>query len=113
MEEQLQEDWLETRLREEVPYIDDAGFTAHLVAQLPARTSHRSFRGLILLCLTVLACALVYTLSGGGAFLVSAINDLTKMPLWLVGAIAILCTAIISAAAGSAAFVRVRDEILQ
>ena len=36
MDEQLQEDWLDRRLREEMPYIDDAGFTARVVQKLPA-----------------------------------------------------------------------------
>ena len=34
MDEQLQEDWLETRLREETPYIDEAGFTAQVVQKI-------------------------------------------------------------------------------
>ena len=37
MDEKLQEDWLDARLRDEAPYIDDAGFTARVVQKLPAR----------------------------------------------------------------------------
>ena len=37
MDDQFQEDWLDTRLREEAPYIDDGGFTARVIQQLPAR----------------------------------------------------------------------------
>ena len=36
MDNQFQEDWLDTRLREEAPYIDDDGFTAKVIQQLPA-----------------------------------------------------------------------------
>ena len=41
MDDQFQEDWLETRLCEEATYIDDAGFTALVVRQLPAQRAAR------------------------------------------------------------------------
>ena len=72
MDEQLQEDWLDARLRDEAPYIDDAGFTAQVMQKLPARRAARlSFRGTIMLCITLLASALTYVVSGGGRFVES------------------------------------------
>ena len=108
----LQDDWLEARLREDAPYIDDAGFTALVVQQLPAaRSTRNSFRGFLLLVITLLACGVTYFVSDGGRFLVSAIHALTAMPLWMVATIAIFCGAVGMAAAAYAAFVRGREEI--
>ena len=53
MDEKLQEDWLDARLRDEAPYIDDAGFSSRVIAQLPARRSRNSLRSVILLAVTV------------------------------------------------------------
>ena len=42
MAENLQDDSLDARLRDEAVYIDDAGFTARVVQQLPARRMAQS-----------------------------------------------------------------------
>ncbi len=85
MDEQLQEDWLEARLREETPYIDDGGFTAQVVRKLPDRRAARlSFRGMILVCLTLLASALTYVLSGGGRFVETTFHYLADIPKLIV-----------------------------
>ncbi len=113
MDESLQEDWLETRLRDEASYIDDAGFTALVVQQLPGRrATQNSFRGFFLLAITVLACVVTYFVSDGGHFLVSAIQTAAAMPLWMVSTIALFCGVVATGAAGYAAFVRGREEIL-
>jgi hypothetical protein len=85
MNEVKEEDWLHRQLREAAPYIDDKGFTARVLQQLPApRHSRRSFRGAILLAMTLLASVLAYLLSDGGRFLVVAATRLTTLPtLWL------------------------------
>jgi anti-sigma factor RsiW len=85
MEEIKQEDWLDRQLREAAPYIDDEGFTARVLQQLPRpRHSQRSFRGAILLTITLLASVLAYVLSDGGRFLVVEAMRLTTLPpLWL------------------------------
>ena len=86
MNEMEQEDWLDKQLREAAPYIDDAGFTARVLRQLPApRRSRVSFRGAILLAVTLLATVLAYVLSDGGRFLVVELTRLTILPtLWLL-----------------------------
>ncbi len=91
MDEQLQDDWLDAQLREEAPYIDDAGFTAGVVKQLPAGRS-RSLRVVILLGVTFLACLVAYLVSDRGQFLADAATFLIAMPLATVCAIAGLCT---------------------
>jgi hypothetical protein len=48
MNEQPEHDWLEKALRRGEPYIDDAGFSARLVATLPRQRQVRWARPLIL-----------------------------------------------------------------
>jgi hypothetical protein len=110
MDEQLQEDWLDRRLREEMPYIDDAGFTARVVQKLPAPGSRRSFRGTILICVTLLASIVTYLASDGGRFLVNAVYRLAAMPLLFVGLVAICCALLATAVAAGAALSSVREQ---
>ena len=89
MDENLQEDSLEARLRDEAVYIDDAGFTAHVVRKLPARRVRFSLRAAILLGLTLVASAIVYLLSGGGWFIAEGVTRFALLPLpviWLSAA---------------------------
>lgn len=103
MDGRFQEDWLEQRLREEMPYIDDAGFTAGVVQQLPAPGSRYSFRAAILLCITLLASIVTYLASDGGRFLIVAVYRLAAMPLLFVSLVAIGSTLVMTAVAASAA----------
>ena len=86
MEEKLQEDWLDARLRDEAPYLDDAGFTSRVVQKLPARHVRRSYRAFILIGITLAACIAAFWLAGGTNFLVDGIGFVTMMPatmMWL------------------------------
>ena len=71
MDEKLQEDWLDARLRDEAPYIDDAGFTSRVVQKLPARRRARSLsaRSILLGIDAGRLRRLPISLSGGGQFL--------------------------------------------
>jgi hypothetical protein len=111
MNESLQEDWLDARLHEEAPYIDDAGFTARVIQKLPTRRP-RFFREAILLCITLLASAVTYTISDRAHFLVSAANRFASMPLLFICLVAICCTLLMTAVAAGAAFSEVRGEPL-
>ena len=84
MAENLQDDWLETRLREEAVYIDDEGFTASVVQKLPARSIRYSLRAVILLGLTVVASVIAYILSGGGRFIAEGVTRFVFLPLWVI-----------------------------
>jgi len=91
MAEELKEDWLDTRLRDDAAYIDDAGFTARVVQKLPARSVRYSVRAAILLGLTVIASVIVYLLSGGGWFIAEGMSRIAQLPLpmiWLGAAVA-------------------------
>jgi hypothetical protein len=85
MNEISQEDPVDRELREAAQYIDDNGFTARVLQQLPApRRPRRSLRGAILLAATLLASALAYLASDGGRFVVVAMERLAALPaLWL------------------------------
>lgn len=88
MDENLQEDWLDARLREEAAYMDDAGFTARLVQKLPPRRVRHSLRAVILLGVTLVASTIAYLLSGGG-FIAEGVTRLALLPLpqlWLCAA---------------------------
>lgn len=110
MEEQLQDDWLDARLREEAPYIDDGGFTAHVVQQLPVRRRQsRALRAVVLLAAALIASVVAYVLSGGGEFLVNFAAYLVAMPLSVVCAIAGICALVVMVVGASAAFSRSRE----
>ena len=106
MDEQLQEDWLGAKLRDEVPYIDDAGFTARVMNQLPARRQSRSLRGGIFFAVTLVACAAAYFASGRGVFIGESAAFLVAMPLWTVCALAGICAALIAVLGSAAAWSR-------
>jgi hypothetical protein len=109
MDEQLQEDWLDRRLREEMPYIDDAGFTARVVQKLPAPVSRRSWRAVILISITLLASVVTYLASDGGRFLIVAAYRFASMPLGFISLVAICGTLIATAVAASAALAQARE----
>ena len=110
MDEQLQEDWLDQRLRDEMGYIDDDGFTASVVQKLPAAGSRYSFRAAVLLCVTLLASIVTYLASDGGRFLIVAVYRLAAMPLLFVSLVAICCTLVVTAVAASAAWSNMREQ---
>lgn len=81
MDENLQEDWLDARLRDEAAYIDDGGFTANVVQKLPARPVRHWLRGAILLGVTLVALAIAYVVSGGGWFIAEGVTRFALLPL--------------------------------
>ena len=66
-------DWLDAKLRDEAPYIDDGGFTANVMQKLPARRATRSLRSTILIAAAILASLCAYYFSAGGRFIYVAI----------------------------------------
>jgi hypothetical protein len=84
MEEKLQEDWLDARLRDEAPYIDDAGFTSQVIQRLPTRHVRRSYRAFILLGITLAACLVAYWLADGSGLFFDAYTNVAMLPvLWM------------------------------
>jgi hypothetical protein len=112
MEEQLQEDWLDAKLREESPYIDDNGFTARVLNQLPVRRQSQSLRAVILFAITFVACGAAYFASGGGKFLGDSAAFLVAMPISTVCVLAGVCGLLVTALGTAAAMNKARERRL-
>ena len=112
MKQVNQEDWLDRELRETAPYIDDEGFTARVLQQLPApRRGHDLLRAAILLGMTFLASVLAYVVSGGGRFVSITLERLAALPaLWVF--VLALASGLVVTAVGAVAAIS-RDRALQ
>ncbi|MDQ2824976.1 MAG: hypothetical protein M3R29_05970 [Verrucomicrobiota bacterium] len=89
MDEKNQEDSLDRQLREAAPYIDDQGFSARVLAALPApRRKQLSLRSVILIGITLLGSTLAYVLSDGGRFVTVKMVWLASLPTVLLLAVA-------------------------
>jgi hypothetical protein len=79
-------DWLDKKLQEAAPYIEDDGFTARVLQQLPRPQPRLQFlRPFILVGASALASALTYVLSDGGRFIIVEMFKLTTIPtVWVV-----------------------------
>src|SRR5204863_10132883 len=89
MDETIQEDSLDARLRDEAPYLDDAGFTSRVVQKLPARQVRRSSRVFILLGITLAACVAAFWLTGGTSLAFDAYANVAMLPvvwMWIFAA---------------------------
>ena len=73
MSEQPRRDWLEDALREDSAYIDDAGFTARVVATLPKRRKRAWLRSAILVGTAALGCVIALWLLPGANFVTDSI----------------------------------------
>src|SRR5260370_31101927 len=85
MNEQIEQDWLDRKLQEAALYIQDDGFTARVLQQLPApRPAGQFLRPFILVGMSALASALTYVLSDGGRFILLEMFRLTHIPTFFV-----------------------------
>ncbi len=86
MNEEMEHDWLDKKLQEAAPYIEDDGFTARVLQQLPRSQPRLQFlRPFILIVASAFASALTYVLSDGGRFIIVEMFKLTTIPtLWVV-----------------------------
>ncbi|HVF73394.1 MAG TPA: hypothetical protein VM940_17470 [Chthoniobacterales bacterium] len=110
MEEKLQEDSLDARLREEAPYIDDSGFTSQVVRKLPARPVRKSSRAFFLLGITVAACITAFFLAGGTSFVIDAYANVAMMPVIWMWAFAAAAGGLVMAGGLAAAMSRARGR---
>lgn len=86
MNEEMEQDWLDKKLQEAAPYIEDDGFTARVLKQLPIPQARLQFlRPLILIVASAFASALTYVLSDGGRFIIVEMFKITTIPtVWVV-----------------------------
>lgn len=103
---------LDARLREEVPYIDDAGFTARVMKQLPRRhLSPSTQRAFIIFAATIVSVVIAYFASGEGMFVQDAFARAASLrPLQLL-LIVFLCGTAMTVAGLWAALTRARNPI--
>ena len=107
-----QEDWLDQELREAALYIDDEGFTARVLQQLPSRgRRHDLLRAVILLGTAFLASVLAYVVSGGGRFVSVTLERLAALPALWVFVLALASGLVIAAAGATAAISRSRASL--
>ena len=111
MEENVQEDLLDARLRDEAAYIDDAGFTSRVVQKLPARQVRRSFRAAILLSVALAACVAAYLLSGGSWFIAEETTRMAMMPITAIWVCAAAATVLVMAGGVFAAVSKTRGRL--
>ena len=107
MDENLQQDWLDARLRDEAAYIDDGGFTSSVVQKLPARPMRHSLRAVILLGVTLIASVITYLLTGGGWFIAEGVTRLALLPLPVIWFCAAIATVLVMAGGLAAAVSKV------
>ena len=106
------DDLLDARLRDETPYIDDDGFTARVMRQLPARP--RSFqmkRSLIILGAAILSAIIAYFASGEGMFVRDTLARLALLPPLQLLMLLVLCGTTMIIAGAWTAFTRARDPV--
>src|SRR4051812_40894663 len=110
MDEKLQEESLDVRLRDETPYLDDAGFTSRVVQKLPARQVRRSYRAFLFLGITVAACLVAFWLAGGTSLVIDAYANVAMMPVMSMWICAAASGALVMAGGLAAAYSRARGR---
>ncbi len=103
---------LDARLRDETPYINDDGFTARVMQQLPARP--RSFqleRSLVILIAAILSVIVAYFASGEGMFVRDTLARLAVLPRLQLLILLLVCGTTMLLAGAWAALSRARDPI--
>jgi hypothetical protein len=98
MKAMIDDDTLDRQLRDAAPYIDDEGFTARVIARLPAAGREpRWLRAMVLLGVTALGSGVAYLLSGGGRFVREGVVQLSSFPIWMLLVFAFGCGLLVGA----------------
>ena len=92
----IDDETLDRQLREAVPYINDDGFTARVIAKLPAtRREPQWLRAMIVLGLALLGTGVAYLLSGG--VIRQGLIQMADFPIWLLLVFAFGCGLVVGA----------------
>jgi hypothetical protein len=92
----IDDETLDRQLREAVPYINDDGFTARVMATLPAQRSEPQWlRAMIVLGLALLGTGIAYLLSGG--VIREGLVQIADFPIWLLLVFAFGCGLVVGA----------------
>ena len=93
----IDDETLDRQLREAVAYINDDGFTARVIASLPAaRREPQWLRALIVLGLALLGTGVAYII-GGGHVVREGIIEFANFPIWLLLVFAFGCGLVVGA----------------
>ena len=93
----IDDETLDRQLHEAVPYINDDGFTARVMARLPAaRREPQWLRALIVLGLALLGTGVAYVI-GGGHVVREGIIQFANFPIWLLLVFAFGCGLVVGA----------------
>jgi len=93
----IDDETLDRQLHEAVPYINDDGFTARVMARLPAaRREPQWLRALIVLGLALLGTGVAYVI-GGGHVVREGIIQSANFPIWLLLVFAFGCGLVVGA----------------
>ena len=96
MNPMIDDEMLDRQLREAVLYIDDDGFTARVMARLPAAPREpRWLRAMVLLGLALLGSGVAYLLSGG--LIRQGLIQMAEFPIWLLLVFAFGCGLVVGA----------------
>ena len=93
----IDDETLDQQLREAAPYIDDDGFTARVMASLPAvpRSEPQWLRAMVVLGLALIGTGIAYLLSGG--VIREGLNQMADFPIWLLLVFAFGCGLVVGA----------------
>ena len=92
----IDDETLDRQLLEAVPYINDDGFTARVIARLPAAQREPQWlRGMIVLGLALLGTGVAYLLSGG--VIRQGLIQMADFPIWLLLIFAFGCGLVVGA----------------
>lgn len=92
----LDDETLDRQLREAVPYINDDGFTARVIARLPAaRREPQWLRAMVLVGLALVGSGVAYLLSGG--VIRQGLIQIADFPIWLLLVFAFGCGLVVGA----------------
>lgn len=106
------DDLLDARLRDEAPYIDDAGFTARVLKELPRQArSLRTQRSFIILAAAILSVVVAYFASGEASFIQDSVTYAAKFSAIQIMLVALCCGLLTTVGGIWAAFSRTRDPI--
>ena len=94
----IDDETLDRQLREAVPYINDDGFTARVIAMLPVgRREPQWLRAMIFVGLALIGTGMAYFLSGGGSLVRQGMVQIADFPIWLLLVFAFGCGLVVGA----------------
>jgi hypothetical protein len=93
----IDDETLDRQLRESMPYIDDDGFTAQVMASLPVtRREPGWLRAAILIGLALIGSGVAY-LIGAGHVVREGVIEVANFPIWLLLVFAFGCGLVVGA----------------